>query len=364
MPPLFVARSFALALVLGAWGACSRSESSPAPHPPPPATVGVATVEIRRVFPANELSGRIAAIQDVDIRPRVSGYVTGVSYREGSEVAAGATLFTIDARPYRAAVARANAEVARARARVELAKVEAGRAERLHTANAISGAERDALASNASQAEADLQAANAALALARLDLEFTRVRAPFAGRAGRANVSIGDYVTAGPTSTLTNLVSIDPVQVYFTGDEQLYLRQVARAEQSTVAVGLADEDGFPHVGKVDFVDNRVDASTGTVVVRAVLPNPDKRLTPGLYARVRIDDPTAIEAALVDDKAILTDQDRKFVYVLVGDTVERRDLELGRMVDGKRIVTKGLQSGDQIIVSGIQKVFPGAKAKTP
>jgi multidrug efflux system membrane fusion protein len=228
-------------------------------------------------------------------------------------------------------------------------------------ANAIARAERDTSASSAAQAQAELKSAEAALQLARLDLEFTQVRAPFAGRTGLANVSVGDYVAAGPSTTLTKLVSLDPVYVYFTGDEQTYLRYAARAAESPVAVGLADETGFPREGKVDFVDNRLDAGTGTIVVRAVVPNHDKRLTPGLYARVRLPEGETIKAALVDDKAILTDQDRKYVYVLAGDTVQRRDIKLGRVIDGKRVVTEGLKPGDAVIVSGIQKVFPGGKA---
>jgi multidrug efflux system membrane fusion protein len=321
----------------------------------------VSVVELRSIKPSNELTGRVEAVQHVDIRPRVSGYVTAVRYREGADVAAGTVLFTIDPRPYQAAFAKATAEVARAKSRVELAKLEAGRAEKLLEANAIARAERDTTAASAAQAEAELQAAQAALQLARLDLEFTQVRAPFAGRTGLANVHVGDYVAAGPTTTLTRLVSLDPAYVYFTGDEQMYLRYVSRAAQSPVSFGLADEAGFPHEGTVDFVDNRVDAATGTVVVRAVVPNHDKRLTPGLYARVRIPESDAIEAALVDDKAVLTDQDRKYVYVLAGDTVERRDVKLGRVIDGKRLVTDGLKAGDAVIVSGIQKVFPGSKA---
>jgi multidrug efflux system membrane fusion protein len=347
--------------ILVSLASCSPGESAAQQHAPPPAAVDVSVVELREVAPSDELSGRLAAIKSVDLRPRVAGYVTAVNYREGSEVAAGAPLFAIDPRPYRAAFARSAAELARAKARVELTKNEAARAEKLLAANAIPKAERDALASASTQAEAEVQAAAAALELTRLDLEFTQVRAPFAGKAGRANVVLGDYVAAGPTTTLTNLVSLDPIYVYFTGDEQTYLRYVSRAEKSTIKVGLADETGYPHDGVVDFVDSRVDPTTGTVLVRAVLPNPDKRLVPGLFARVRIPEGAAIKTMLVDDKAILTDQDRKYVYVLEGDTVARRDIKLGRVLEGMRIVTDGLKPGDKVITTNIQKIFPGAKA---
>jgi multidrug efflux system membrane fusion protein len=327
---------------------------------PPPPAVGVATVELREVAPTSELTGRVEAVHRVDVRARVSGYVTAVRYHEGAEVAAGAALFAIDARPYQAAFARASAELARARARVELARTEADRGEKLLAASAIARAERDALMSGAAQAAAEVAGAQASLELARLDLEFTQVRAPVAGRSGRAAVSIGDYVAAG-AAPLTSVVSVDPVYVYFTGDEQTYLRFASHAEHTPVAIGLADEVGFPHAGQVDFVDNRIEASSGTILVRAVVANPDKRLAPGLFARVQLPEGSAVQAMLVDDKAILTDQDRKYVYVLAGDTVERRDVKLGRIIAGRRVIAEGVKVGDQVIVNGVQKVFPGAKA---
>jgi multidrug efflux system membrane fusion protein len=271
-------------------------------------------------------------------------------------------LFTIDARPYQASLAKANADLARARARAQLAHLEAGRGERLLTAGAIPQAERDTLASTVTQIEAEVQGAEAAVAMARLDVGFTEVRAPIAGRAGRALVNVGDYVATGPAPTpLTSLVSIDPVYVYFTGDEQTYLRFASHADQSKISIGLADEDGFPHDGVVDFVDSRVARETGTILMRAVVANPDKRLVPGLFARVRLPEGAAIQAIVIDDKAILTDQDRRFVYVLDGDTAVRRDVVLGRLIDGMRVIAKGLVVGDRVITNGIQKVFPGSKA---
>lgn len=363
MPPLIVTRFVVLGLSTAALVAgCGTSPASSAPAGPPPPSVTIAAAALRDVHLAQELSGQVEAIHHVDLRPRLSGYVTSVRYREGAEVAAGAVLFTIDARPYQASLAKANADLARARARAQLARLEAGRSERLLTAGAIPQAERDTLASTVTQVEAEVQGAEAAVALARLDVSFTEVRAPIAGRAGRALVNVGDYVATGPAPTpLTTLVSLDPVYVYFTGDEQTYLRFASHADQSPISIGLADEDGFPREGVVDFVDSRVSRETGTILLRAVVANPDKRLVPGLFARVRLPEGAPIQAIVIDDKAILTDQDRRYVYVLDGDTAARRDVVVGRLIDGMRVITSGLKVGDRVITNGIQKVFPGSKA---
>lgn len=345
-----------LPLALAFVAACEAGHAEPAAQAPPPTPVAVVPVEVKPVTPYDELSGRVEAIHRVDLRPRVSGYVTAVRYREGSEVAAGTVLFTVDARPYQAVYARAQAELARAMARVELTRIDTARTEKLVAATAVPRSELDTQKSVNAQAEAEVQAARAALELARLDVEFTQVRAPFAGRTGRAMVNVGDYVA--PTAQLTSMVSVDPVYVYFTGDEQTYL---SYPEKAPVQVGLADEQGFPHTGAIDFLDNHLDAQAGTILVRAIVPNPDKHLVPGLFARVKVAAASAAPAALVAERAILTDQDRKYVYVLDGDTVARRDIELGRSVDGMRVVKSGVKAGDRVIVDGLQKVFPGAKA---
>ncbi|HVZ89095.1 MAG TPA: efflux RND transporter periplasmic adaptor subunit [Polyangia bacterium] len=367
MPPLFAVRRrvrlFVLSLVSIAGAAGCASPAPPPGGPPPPTPVGVSTVEIREISPSDELTGRVEAIHNVEVRPRVSGYVTEVNFREGTDVARGATLFTIDARPYQAALARATAELAGAQARADLARAQSTRAELLFGKGAMNRADRDIAVSTAAQATAAVGAAAAAVDLARLDVEFTHVRAPLAGRSGQALVSIGDYVAAGPSPTLlSTVVSADPVYVYFTGDEQTFLRYASHAQDAPVAIGLDDEPGYPHAGKIDFVDNRVDAATGTIRLRAVVPNPDRRLTPGLFARVRLGEGKPIKAVAIDDKAILTDQDRRYVYLLgPAGTVERRNVKLGRLVDGLRVIPEGLQAGDRLIVSGIQKVFPGGKA---
>jgi len=356
-PPISLAQLVALA---AAASACS-TEAAAINAPPPPSVVAN-TVTVRDVDPWDEFTGRVAAVDSVEIRARVAGYVTAVRYREGSVVAAGDVLFTIDARPYQAALARATAELARARARSGQTHDDAARAEHLVAASAIPRAERDTAVSIAAQADAEVQGATAAVELARLDVEFTQVRAPIAGRTGQALVTRGDYVAAGPAPTvLTSVMSVDPVHVYFTGDEQTYLRYGNRTAAARAFVGLTDETGYPHEAKIDFVDNRLDAATGTIRLRAVLANPDRRFTPGLYARVRVSADSAAAAVLIDDKAILTDQDRKFVYALdTGDVAVRRDVKLGRVFDGMRVIKDGLHAGDRVIVRGIQKVFPGMK----
>lgn len=358
----------ALLLALVALAGCSSQAATEGGMPAP--AVSVAPVLVKEVRQWDEFTGRIEAKESVELRPRVSGYIDKVNYVEGQEVNKGAVLFTIDPRPYRAALARADAELARARTQAELAQSEVARAQKLAEARAISAEEFDQRRAAAAQAAANVQAAQAAVDVARLDLEFTEVRAPIAGRAGRALVTAGNLVSAQPATLLTTLVSLDPVFVYFEGDEQTYLRYnrmaregerpSSRDARNPVRVGLATDTGYPHEGVVDFVDNQVDPTTGTIRARAVLDNADRVFTPGLFARVQLLGSGAFEAVLVDDKAVLTDQDRKYVYVLGPENrALRKDVQLGRMVDGLRVVRGGLESGDRVIVHGVQKVFfPG------
>jgi multidrug efflux system membrane fusion protein len=343
---------------------CGSEAAESAGGMPPPG-VSVAAALERELHSTHSFTGRIEAVGSVEIRPRVSGYIDRVNYREGSEVNKGDVLFVIDPRPYRAEAARGEAELARARAQAELGRSEVARAHKLLEARAISQGEFDQRIANEAQARANVRAAEAALEMARLNLEFTSVRAPIAGRAGQALVTVGNLVSPGAT-LLTTVVSLDPVYVYFDGDEQVYLRSAdlaqreARAPALPVFVGLSHEEGFPHEGRLDFVDNQVDATTGTIRSRAVLPNADRRFTPGLFARVKLVGSDSHSAVLVDDKAILTDQDRKYVYVLGPDNVAvRKDVELGRSADGLRVVEAGLDAQDKVIVHGVQKVFfPG------
>lgn len=366
------ARVLALVAVVAATSFLSGCGTQAAEHSagPPPADVNVAPVLEKHVRQWDEFTGRIAAVESVELRPRVSGYIDRVAFKEGQEVAKGDLLFVIDQRPYRAQLAEAQAQLERARSQSALAHAQKARAAKLVATNAISRDDYDTRRAADESGDAAVRAAEAAVTTARLNLQFTEVRAPIAGRASRAFVTAGNLAQAD-TTLLTTLVSLDPMYVYFDTDEQTYLRyqdQTKAADRNTggdpVRVGLANESGFPHAGTVDFVDNRVDAATGTIRVRAVLPNPDHLLTPGLFARVQLQGSAAFDALLVDDKAILTDQDRKYVYVLgKNSTAERRDIALGGMVDGLRVVHSGLQPDDEVVVDGVQKIFfPGMPLK--
>ncbi|MBK9131868.1 MAG: efflux RND transporter periplasmic adaptor subunit [Gammaproteobacteria bacterium] len=338
---------------------------------PPPAAVSIAPVEVRKVAQWDEFTGRIEATDTVEIRPRVSGFIESVRFKEGGEVKKGDVLFVIDPRPYRAALDRTEAELAQARAQAALAKSEAGRAQRLLETKVISQEAHDQRLAAEQQANAAVQAAAAAVETARLNLDFTEVRSPINGRAGEALVTVGNLVQSDPSpSTLTTVVSLDPVYAVFEGDEQTYLRYGAMArrgerpssrdKRTPVMVGLSNEDDFPHQGYVDFVDNQLNPATGTIRARAVLDNKERIFTPGLFARVKLLGSGEFPAVLVDDKAILTDQDRKYVYVLGPENrALRRDIKIGRSAEGLRIVTDGLGPEDQVIVHGVQKIFfPG------
>jgi multidrug efflux system membrane fusion protein len=356
-------------LAAGLLSACSGEAAQD--HMPPPAEVSAAPVLVKDVRHWDEFTGRIEAVETVELRPRVSGYIERVNYVEGGEVAAGDVLFVIDQRTYRANLARAEAELARTRTQAELARTELERAGRLVESRAISTEEYDQRRAASAQAEANVLAAEAAAEVARLELKFTEVRAPISGRAGRALVTAGNLVSTQPNaSLLTTIVSLDPVHVYFEGDERSFLRynemsrngerESSRDAPNPVRVALAGDNGYPHEGYMDFMDNQVDPRTGTIRGRAVLSNEDRIFTPGLFARVQLLGSGTYTAVLIDDKAVLTDQDRQYVYVVSEDSrAMRRDVQLGRRVDGLRVVRSGLDAGDKVIVHGVQKVFfPG------
>jgi multidrug efflux system membrane fusion protein len=331
-----------------------------------PPSVNVAPVLVKRIRYWDEFNGRISAIGSVEIRPRISGYVERVAYKEGDEVRRGDLLFAIDPRPYQAAVDSATARLERARATEQLAQLRDQRAQTLVQTYAVSREEADTRRATHVQSQADVLDAEAAVAVAKLNLEFTEVRAPIDGRVSRALLTVGNLAVADQ-SLLTTLVSQDPVYVYFDPDEHSYLRYRTQARRDgnnvtnlTARIGLASETGFPHVGKVDFLDNKVDPATGSIQVRATLSNGDRVFTPGLYARVQVSSDNENEAILTDDKAVLTDQDRKYVYVLGTDsTAQRKDVKPGRMSQGLRVIESGLTPGDKIIIGGLQRIYaPG------
>ncbi len=340
--------------------------------------VSAADVVVKSISQWDSFNGRIEAVESVQLRPRVSGYIDKVNYTDGQEVKKGEVLFTIDDRTYRAALEQAQAALTRAKTQASLARSEANRTDKLVNTNVVSREEWEQRRSAASQAQADIRAAQAAVDAAQLNLDFTKVTAPIDGRASRALITSGNLVTAGDSaSVLTTLVSLKTVYVYFDVDEATYLhyQNLARSEQGAsshhlalpVEIGLVDEEGYPHQGKVDFLDNQLTPSTGTIRMRALLDNAQRQFTPGLFARVRLPGSAEFNATLIDDKAVLTDQDRKYVYIVDKDgKAQRRDITPGRLATGLRIVQKGLNPGDKVIVGGLQKVFmPGmpVNAKT-
>lgn len=353
---------YAAGLVLTA-GLSLAACQKPQPKPAPP-QVTVAPAIQKQVRDWDEFTGHFEAVDAVDVRPRVSGFVQKVAFTEGAMVHAGDVLFAIDPRPYQAEVSRAEAMLEQATSRKQLADTELERAQRLVSTQAISREELDARTSGRAEGDAAIRAAKAALEVAKLNLEWTTVRAPITGRVGRAQITEGNLVQTGAAPTvLTTIVSVDPIYVYFDSDEQAYLRQMRARGQSTPAVfvGLSNETGFPHQARLDFIDNRIDQSAGTLRVRAVLRNDDRLFVPGLFARVRLEGGPEHNATLVQDQAVGTDQDRKFVLVLKADnTIEYRPVTLGRMVDGLREVATGLTPGERVVINGQMHVRPGMK----
>jgi multidrug efflux system membrane fusion protein len=343
------------------------------PAAPPLQAVTVAEVPEREITEWDEFTGRLEAVDQVEIHPRVSGYIKRVTFAEGKEVKKGEVLFEIDPRPYEADLARAEAELESARSAASLAKSEVQRASKLVEMQAISREEFDSRTSAEVQGGAQVRALEAAVQTARLNLEWTRVRSPIAGRVSNALVTAGNLVQAGPPAgaVLTTVVSVDSMYLYFDSDEQTYLRYASRARSSggtnwrtarlPVYLGLANESGFPHEGRLDFVDNQVDPKSGTIRTRAVFSNRSRALTPGLFARVKLVGTEKVNTTLVRDAAIGTDQDRKFVLVVgPGDTLAYRPIVPGRLTDGLRIVTSGLKPGERIVVNGLMRVRPGMK----
>jgi multidrug efflux system membrane fusion protein len=361
--PLIVALA-AVGLAAATLAGCSDATGKAAPAAAEGPPVSAATVVEKAVAETQEFSGRLEAIDVVAIRTRVSGFITAVNFKPGSEVKKGDVLFEIDRRPFQAEADRAEAAANAARARADLARLELTRAEKLLGDKAIAQREFDERAAGQKELDASARAAGAQAEAAKLNLSYTRVIAPIDGRVSKAEITLGNLVD--PTAVLTSVVSLDRIYASFDGDEGTYLRVAKRAHGGaplSVRVGLANEDGFPHEGKLEFVDNQLDTRTGSVRLRAVFANEDRGMAPGLFARVQIGGGDERRALLIADRAVGTDQSYKFVYVVDAQgKAERREVRLGPVADGLRVVRDGLKPGEKIIVNGLQRVKAGAPIK--
>ncbi|MDI1274234.1 efflux RND transporter periplasmic adaptor subunit [Polaromonas sp.] len=354
------------AAVFGVSGAGARADVVVAPAAMP---VSVATVVPSDVATWDEFSGRLEAVERVDIRSRVAGTVHAVHFREGALVKKGELLLTMDPAPYAAEVERASAQVAAAQARLAQAKGEQERSQRLWSEQAISRREFDERTNGKGEADANLRAAQAALQTAQLSLGYTQVRAPVAGRVGKLEVTVGNLVAAGPGApVLTTLVSVSPIYASFDVDEQVIAKALKdvnaggdrRLERIPVQMGTAASTDTPFEGRLQLVDNQVDAKSGTVRARAVFDNKGGQLMPGQFARIRMGQATQATALLVNERAVGTDQNKKFVLVVgEGNKAEYREVTLGASVNGLRVVKNGLAPNERIVVNGLQRVRPGA-----
>jgi RND family efflux transporter MFP subunit len=341
-----------------------------APLMPPP-KVTVAPVVQRHVTEWEEFTGRTEAVENVEIRPRVSGHVLEVRFQSGQLVKKGDVLFVIDPRWHQAEFERRNAEYEQAKVRLETAEREAHRTEQLLTSKAISTEEAEARQARFSEAKAGLLAAEAGRNFAQLDLQYTEIRAPIDGRVSRAIVTQGNFVSgiAGNATLLTTIVTVDPVYVYADIDENSLLRfnelvrnrkvPAAEGDKVPVELQLGNEEGFPHRGVVESFDNRLDAGTGSILLRSVFPNKDGAIVPGLFARIRVPLSEKYDALMIHEASIGTDQALKFVLTLSSsNTVEYRPVTLGPTIDGMRVVRSGLKAGEEIVVNGMARVRPG------
>jgi multidrug efflux system membrane fusion protein len=332
--------------------------------------VSVSVVTPRESVPWDEFSGRLEAVERVEVRSRVAGAIQEIHFREGALVKQGDLLILIDPSLYAAEVARAEGQVAAAKARLVLTKSDFERGQQLSDSRTISQRDFDGRVNAYSEAEANLKAAEATLETAKLNLGYTEVRAPVAGRVGKLEITVGNLIAAGPgTPVLTTLVSVNPIYASFNADEQVVTRALRTlADQSTpseigripVQMGTGMSDGTPYKGHMQLIDNQVDARSGTVRVRAVFDNADGRLMPGQFARLLMGQPKAEPTLLISERAVGTDQNKKFVMVVDKDSkAEYREVALGVSIDGMRVVTGGLHAGERIVVKGLQRVRPGA-----
>jgi len=354
----------AILLLLAGLTACSGKKDAP----PPPLTVSIAAPLQRVVTDWDEYVGRFEAIQDADVTSRVAGQVTAIGFRPGVEVGTGQMLFQIDPRPYRAALAQAQADLMRARAEVAKAQTELNRAAELRKYQAVSQEEFESKVAALRSAEADRAADAAAVDSRQLDLGFTTIRAPVSGRVSDKRVALGDYVTPGQT-LLTRVVSTNPIWFSFEGAESFYLKYIRQAQEgerkssryapNPVEIQLADETGYKWRGRMTFVDNAIDTNSGTIRAHAEVANPNGFLVPGMFGRARLLGSGTYKALLVPDEAIVTDQARKLVYVVDKDKkVAARVISTGPMVEGLRVIRDGLAPTEKVIIDGLARIQPG------
>ncbi len=364
--PLVLLPLLALALA-----GCDQSQTQAKTAPPAPPEVTIAHPVRKMVADEEEYVGRFVAVDAVEVRARVSGYLEAIHFRDGQMVKAGERLFTIDRRPFQTALEQAEATLEQAKANLAFAEGDLARGRRLKLDTTITQQTLDQRVQAKRVAEATVSAQEAAVHQARLNLEFTELKAPVSGRIGDRRVSVGNLVTGGTngsTTLLATIQSTDPIRFEFTWDESSYLRFLrahadARSPQLKVPVRLKliDEAAFVHEGHMDFIDNAIDRSSGAIRGRAELPNPDGTLTPGMFARVRVAMAPPVQALLVPDTAIGTEQVRKFVFVLDADNVaQQRYVTLGRLVDGLRVIKSGLKADDRVVINGLMRVRPGAR----
>jgi membrane fusion protein, multidrug efflux system len=350
---------------------CDQPQQPQTGATPPPLQVTIANPLIREVTDWDEFTGRLYAVESVEVRPRVSGYLQSINFVEGSILNKGDLLYVIDPRPYQAVLDQARADVSRTKASLELAENDLARAERLYKSRAISEEEVDSRSKQKREALASLEAARADVESAELNFEFTHIKAPITGRISRTRITEGNLVTGGDfqSTLLTTIVSLDPIYVYFTADEQSVLRYTrmdmagtrksSRVTPNPVLLRLADEEDYMHKGHIDFVDNQIDMATGTMQARAIVENPDYLLVPGMFADVKLLGKGPYEALLIPDAAISVDQTIQFVYVVNNkNIVERRQVKTGTLHGGLRVITDGLEQEDRIIINGIQRARAG------
>jgi RND family efflux transporter MFP subunit len=349
-------------ILLPAFVLLSACGKAPPPAPPPP-TVMVGHPLTRPVADWDDYSGRFEAVDAVDVKPRVSGAIEAVHFADGAAVTKGQLLFTIDPRPYAAQLAKAKADLARAKAGLANADAELRRAQSLASSQLVSQAMLELKAAAQQQAAADVAAAEAGVETQTLNLSFTRISAPIAGRVSYRRLAPGNLVTAD-TTLLTTVVSEDPIRFVFNAPEGAllkYRRDAGGARTSPVEIRLPDETEYRFKGRMDFLDNEVDRSSGTVRARAIVPNPGGFLSPGVFGQLRLFSKAATDALLLPDQAIVTDQTRQVVYVVDAEnSIVQKVVTPGRLIDGLRVIRSGIAATDRVVISGVQRARPGRK----